>query len=295
MEKPTQRTVLITGCSNNSLGAALALAFHRTGNFRVLATGRNPSKLTTVKEAGLTTILLDTTSPESIAAAVSEVTTLTGGTLDILINNAGGGYSMPVLDIDLSKLASLFQLNVYPLITVTKAFLPLLQKSPSPIVVNHTSVAAFLTIPFSGAYSASKAAALCLTEALRLELAPFGVKVVALMTASVKSTFWENNPGEELPDDSIFASVARETVEYAMTGKPHRERGGMDADKWAAGVVRELAGRKPAHWVWGGQSAGLVRVAALLPVGTMDGAVRGMVGLDVIEERVKARKARDEE
>lgn len=86
------KTVLITGCSEGGIGDALAQVFHRKG-LRVFATARDLSKVEHLKTMGLDTLPLDVTDAASIKAAVESVNSLTGGTLDILVNNSGGGTS----------------------------------------------------------------------------------------------------------------------------------------------------------------------------------------------------------
>lgn len=90
------RTVLITGCSDGGLGAGLAIQFHKRGD-RVFATARNPAKMASLTALGIETFKLDVLSDESIKACVEEVSALTGGKLNMLVNNAGAGYSMPVV------------------------------------------------------------------------------------------------------------------------------------------------------------------------------------------------------
>lgn len=86
------KTVLITGCSEGGIGDALAQVFHRKG-LRVFATARDLSKVEHLKTMGVDTLPLDVTDAASIKAAVESVNSLTGGTLDILVNNSGGGTS----------------------------------------------------------------------------------------------------------------------------------------------------------------------------------------------------------
>ncbi|KAF2644241.1 NAD(P)-binding protein [Massarina eburnea CBS 473.64] len=296
MAPNAKRTILITGCSEGSLGSHLALAFHNA-DWRVFATARNPAKLKYAASAGIETLQLDTLSPESIQNGVSAVSKLTGGSLDMLLNNAGAGYSMPLLDLDLDKTRDLFDLNVYSLITVTKAFLPLLRASETThggvrggIVVNNTSCSSLTCggLPFAGAYNASKAAATSITEVLRLELAPFGIKVVNLMTGGVRSTFHANAPHESLPPDSIY-NFAKDAVEKTMSGADYTE-GGADPEKWARNIVSQLSKSNPAHWVWGGKWSTTVWASTFLPVGTMDWVTKPMVGLDVVEKKVKEQE-----
>ena len=90
-----RKTILITGCSDGGLGAALAVAFSESGH-RVFATARDPSRMSNLQLQQVETLQLDVLSEESLSACVAEVRQLTGGSLDILVNNAGAGYNMPL-------------------------------------------------------------------------------------------------------------------------------------------------------------------------------------------------------
>ncbi|KAK7946586.1 dehydrogenase [Apiospora aurea] len=292
-----QRTVLITGCSDHSLGAALALAFHKTGKWRVFASARNPAKLKQATDAGITTVQLDISSQESITASVAAVEKLTGGSLDALVNNAGAAYSLPLLDIDLDKARNLFDLNVFSMLAVTRAYMPLLMKSQSPtggMLVNHTSAASQTagSVPFQGVYNASKAAAASFTEGLRLELAPFGIRVINMLTGGVKSTFFDNAPTATLPPGSLY-NVAKEAVETAMAGEDTAANG-TESSVWADSVVKDLSRPNPAHWVWRGRHATEVRLASLLPVGTLDGVIKKISKIDVLEQKIKEKGLKQE-
>src|SRR5690242_8773329 len=122
----SQRTVLVTGCSDNSLGSALALALQKHGDLQVFAAARDTTKMTALSSAGIKTLELDVTSSDSIKALVEEVTHLTKGKLDILINSVGGGHYQPFLHLDISKAKQLFDVNVWGFVETTQAFLPLL-------------------------------------------------------------------------------------------------------------------------------------------------------------------------
>ncbi|KAL2842618.1 IBR finger domain protein [Aspergillus pseudodeflectus] len=289
----SKRTILITGCSDGTLGSALALQFHKAG-WRVFASARTLSKLTLVRDAGIETVLLDTLSDESIQNCVAQVREPTGGSLDALLNNAGAAYSMPLMDVDVAKARELFDLNVWSILNVTRAFLPLLMKSThecGALLVNHTSGGSVTagTVPFSGAYSASKAAAASLTETLRLELEPFGVRVVNLMTGSVRSRFFENAPVPVLPSTSLY-NVAKDTVEEFMSGA-ETAKNATDPEEWASQVVGDLSKLNPPHWVWRGKFSTIVRLASHLPVGVLDSSMKKMVGLDVVQREYKRHEA----
>jgi len=291
----TKRTVLITGCSDGGLGSALAIAFHEAG-WRVFASARNTSKIKHAQEAGIETLQLDTVSDESITSAVSRIRELTGGSLDVLLNNAGVGHLMPVLDVEIAKAKKTFDLNVWSLITVTRAFMPLLLASTHPagaMVVNNTSVASLYpgTLPWSGVYSASKAAATSLTETLRLELEPFGIKVVNLMTGSTKSALAENlDQGVALPPDSIY-NVAKDVVESRISGTTKVSNvEPMDPMVWAARVVGDLSKRSPSYWIFRGKGSTFIWLATFLPVGFLDGMMKRLAGLDVVKRSIETER-----
>lgn len=277
----SKRTVLITGCSDDGLGAALAIAFHEAG-LHVYATARNPSKMTQVASLGIETLTLDVQSDSSIAACVRKLSDL-----DILVNNAGAEYSMPVSDISISQAKKLFDHNVWSYLAVMQAFLPLLLKSKG-MIVNQTSSASAVTLPFQSAYNASKAAMAMFSDSQRLELAPFGITVVDLKTGVVKSNFQKNYreaTQASLPKGSIY-EPAKEAVERMMRGEAF-ESSSSSAQQWAGLVVRDLLRDRPPPNIWRGAQAWLVWFGTMLPFGTLDGMVKKMTGVDVVEEMVR--------
>ncbi|KAJ0116903.1 hypothetical protein J7T55_003317 [Diaporthe amygdali] len=284
-----KKTVLITGCSDGSLGSALALAFHAAG-WRVFATARNPAKLSAVHAAGIECETLDVQDAASITAAASHVRALTGGSLDALVNNAGVGYSMSVTDSSLPHIHTLFELNVYSIISVTRAFLPLLlQSTARPLIANNTSAMGLLGcgMPFQGGYSASKAAATSLTEALRLELAPFGIRVCNIVTGRVRSTFFDNSNDAVLPPESIF-NLAKDAIEDPMNGR-NTPNNREDPNHWAANVVRDLSQPNPPYLVCRGGLAGSGRIVSFLPLGALDSHFKKASGLDVLDQKIRER------
>ena len=277
----SKRTVLITGCSDGGLGAALAIAFHEAG-LHVYATARNPSKMTHVESLGIETLTLDVQSDVSIAACVSELTDL-----DILVNNAGGMYNMPFFDLSIAEAKKIFDLNLWSYLAITQAFLPLLLKSKG-MIVNQTSIASVMSIPFQSAYNASKAAMAMFSDSQRLELKPFGITVVDLKTGLVISNIFKNTKEAtpvSLPKDSIYGP-AREAVEKAMRGDSF-EGSGTPAREWARLVVQDLLRKRPPPVVWRGEQAGLARIGTILPFGMLDGKVSKMKGLDVVKRMLR--------
>jgi 1-acylglycerone phosphate reductase len=273
----SKRTVLITGCLDGGLGAALATAFHEAG-LHVYATARNPSKMTQLKSLGIETLTLDVLSDSSITACVSKLSQL-----DILVNNAGAGYSMPMSDLSISEAKKLFDLNVWSYLAVTQAFLPLLLKSKG-IIVNQTSAAGVAPVPFQSTYNASKAAVSMFSDTQRLELQPLGIRVVDLKTGGVKSNFFAKDSVAtqvSLPKGSIY-EPAKETVEKTMRGERWDDH--EDAQLWAGQVVKDLLRKQPPPNIWRGANAGLARIATILPFGTLNGTLKKMSGLDIVEK-----------
>lgn len=278
----SKRTVLITGCSDGSLGSALAIAFHEAG-LHVYATARNPDKMTKLAALGIETLTLDVLSESSISDCVSKLSSL-----DILVNNAGAGYNMPVADMSIPEAKKLFDLNVWSYIAMTQAFLPLLLKSSKPMIVNHTSVSSVTVLPFQAAYSASKAAMAMLSDGLRLELASFGVTVVEVKSGIVKSNFiglMKEPTRLALPEGSIY-EPARTAIEKALAQESFVEAG-MPNEEWARLVARDLLKTRPPPVIWRGENAFLSRVAAHLPTGAVDGPVKRMSGLDAVEAMLR--------
>lgn len=169
------RTVLVTGASSG-IGQATALRLAGAG-WRVYAGVRRPGSGPSAP--GITEVILDVTDPESVSAAAAG---LPG--LDALVNNAGFGQAFPVEHVSLHDLRALFEVNVFGVVAVTQAFLPLLRRSRGRIV-NISSIGAVITPPFAGALAATKRAVESLSEALRMELRPAGIHVVCVRPASI--------------------------------------------------------------------------------------------------------------
>jgi NAD(P)-dependent dehydrogenase (short-subunit alcohol dehydrogenase family) len=170
---PTPTTVLITGCSAGGLGAALALAVAKhSPAIHVFATARDRAKIPSVlsSQPNITVLQLDVTSPSSVAAAATAVAAhpLSAGRLDILVNNAGVQSAMPLLDTDVDTAKAVFETNLWGPLRMIQAFADLLIAAQGRIV-NVSTMASCINLPWNGSYSASKAALNQLGETLRLE------------------------------------------------------------------------------------------------------------------------------
>ena len=149
MASVLKKTVLITGCSTGGIGWAMAKNFHQRG-FYVFATARNPSKAADLAKLGDIEILeLDVTVPQTIANCKEIVAKRTGGSLDVLVNNAGVEFNSPLLDTDLAEAKRLYDVNVWGLLAMVQAFAPLLIKAKG-VVFNQSSIDGALNMVWAG-------------------------------------------------------------------------------------------------------------------------------------------------
>ena len=201
-------TVVVTGASTG-IGAACALDCAGRG-MTVFAGVRDPLAGESLAAKGgpsLIPIMLDVTDERSIMRSTEVVQRVVGeGGLGGLVNNAGIVIGSPLEVIPLSQLRKQLEVNVIGQIAVTQAFLPLLRRGRGRIV-NMGSIAGRGTIPFLGAYSASKFALEALTDALRMELQPWGIQVSIIEPGAIATPLWEKSAKEAR---DIEASVSEE-------------------------------------------------------------------------------------
>ena len=180
--------VLITGCSSG-IGRAMADAFKDAGH-EVWTTARKPADVQALSAAGFTAVELDVNDSEALERLTAQLEEHGKG-LDILINNAGYGGIGPLLDGGVDAIRRQFETNVFSIVGVTGALFPLLRRNKG-LVVNIGSVSGVLTTPFGGAYCASKAAVSSMSDALRMELAPFGMRVMEVQPGAIDTQFARN-------------------------------------------------------------------------------------------------------
>ncbi len=180
------KCVLITGTSSG-LGHEIASALLARG-WKVYATARKPEMLKDLKEKGAQILQLDVNDKASIAAAVNTVEA-NGDVIYGLINNAGFGQLGPVEVVSDLHARAQMDTNVFGVVDVTKAFLPMMRNAGEGRIINMSSIAGKVGLPMSGWYSASKFALEALSDAMRFELSYFGIRVIVLEPGPISTNF----------------------------------------------------------------------------------------------------------
>lgn len=269
------QVVLITGCSTG-IGRSLALEF-AAQHHQVYATARKPEAIEGLKSDQIATMRLDVTDPNSITACVEEIIRREGR-IDILVNNAGYGQIGPILELTLEQLREQFETNVIGAVAVTQAVVPHMIEKRRGRVVNIGSVSGILTTPFAGAYCASKAALHCLSEALRMELAPAGIGVIIVQPGGVKSNFGENSASHvRLPERSRYEPVRDRIMHRARI---QQERA-APSEKVAREIVRAATAESPPYILRTGRGCRLYPgLKWWVPSRVLDGLLMRRFGLD---------------
>lgn len=165
------KVVLITGGSSG-IGKSIGEFLHQKG-FVVYGTSRNPER---VLNTIFPLVALDVRNSESIQTAVAKIIAASGR-LDIVINNAGVGITGPLEEIPTEEIKNNFETNFFGPIEVMKAVLPQMRAQKSGLIINVTSIAGYMGLPYRSIYSASKGALELITEALRMEVKCFGIHI----------------------------------------------------------------------------------------------------------------------
>jgi 1-acylglycerone phosphate reductase len=266
------KSVLITGCTPGGIGHALAREFKSNG-LRVFATARRAEAISDLKQYGIETLSLEVTNGSSIKALKSEIESCTNGRLDILVNNAGRNYTVPALDIEMDEIRETFETNLFGVMRMCQAFAPLLIEAKGTIV-QIGSLAGVMPYVFGSVYNASKAALHSYSSTLRVELAPFGVRVVVVVTGGVASNIARTH--RTLPKDSIYLPLAEE-YEARQT---HSQANAIPNEQYARSVVRQVLHKASRDMIWEGGKSWLVWFASsFLPRWVLDMAFYRMFHL----------------
>ncbi|KAK0636775.1 acylglycerone-phosphate reductase-like protein [Bombardia bombarda] len=293
--QPGQKTVLITGCTPGGIGHALAMEFHAKG-VHVIATARRTAVLAEMGALGMSTVALDVTNAESIKTCHAEVAKITGGTLDFLVNNAGRTHTHPATDIDMDDVRETFETNVFGVMAMCQAFADQLIAAKG-LIINIASLAAVTPYVFGSVYCATKGAVVSYSRTLRLELKPFGVRVMVAMTGTVRSQI-ASKTHRTLPADSIYQRV-KELFETRLTFS--QNNGTVNTEDYARQLVsKALKSESPLllrswfgrpDWFWAGGWAGQTWLATWLGEWVLDFALYRKMKLAHLDQVLKQEAA----
>jgi NAD(P)-dependent dehydrogenase (short-subunit alcohol dehydrogenase family) len=207
------RAVVVTGAAGG-LGFATSCLLVERG-FRVFGTLLDEEDSAPLERAGVQPVRLDVRQSASLSTAMAQIRARLGGLpLAGLVNNAGIAQGGPIELLDLAALRDVFEVNVIGLVAVTQALLPLLRAAKGRIV-NISSVSGRLAVPFLAPYCASKFAVEAISDCLRRELQPFGVEVVVVQPAVMRTPIWDKALQQDLeryrgtPYEPVIAKAER--------------------------------------------------------------------------------------
>lgn len=261
------RAVLITGCSSG-IGRAAAIRLHRAG-LPVYATARDTGALADLADRGIRTLRLDVTDEESAAVAVKQVVEEYGA-VGALINNAGTGVHGAVEDVPLSTARALFETNLFGALHLTQLVLPGMREQGSGRIVNVSSIFGRFSPPGGGLYQATKHALEAYGDALRLEVAPFGVRVALIEPATVRTRFFETAMMQFAGQpNSAYQSFYDKLASWAIEvheGKNTAGKRAVTPEKVALAIQHAVLSVKPkARYPIGPLARGALSMRRMLP------------------------------
>ena len=227
---PDQKVAVITG-SSSGIGFETSLTLARNG-FLTYATMRSLEKGATIKTVAekeklpIKVVQLDVTKDKSVDNAIQTIASEAAGRIDVLVNNAGYGLVGSFEDLSMEEIKDEYETNVFGLIRVTHAVLPIMRKQQSGIIVNLSSGAGIFGYPGGSAYVSSKFAVEGLTESIAYELEPFGIKVVLIEPGFIKTNFAnamviaKKAQEPSSPYSQMMQKIAANSSEMAKNGSP---------------------------------------------------------------------------
>ncbi len=221
--KSNKKIVFITGASSG-IGRATAIYLSHN-DFIVYAGTRTPKKLLSIQNQNIIPIKLDITSFKNIEEVISKI-----DKIDILINNAGYGLVSTIEDVTEEEMFNQFNINLFGVIRVTKAILPIMRKEKSGIIINISSFLGKIGLPLLTLYNASKYAIEGVTDSLRYELSDFNIRVHSIMPGFFDTNFARDNLvinkdtfNMNSPYNHIVSNLAPQIVEQINSGNHAHE------------------------------------------------------------------------
>jgi NAD(P)-dependent dehydrogenase (short-subunit alcohol dehydrogenase family) len=278
------RTYVITGASTG-IGRATAERLDSLGH-RVFAGVRSDAAGEELRAAGserLTPLRIDVTDAGSIAAAAEATEAMESVGLDGLVNNAGIAVAAPMEFVPIDELRRQIEVNLVGQVAVTQAFLPQLRRSRGRIV-NISSIGGLVATAFFGPYNASKYGLEAVSDSLRQELRPWGIKVCVVEPGAMATPIWDK--GVATADELIAGASPAQLTLYekqieAMRGAAQEaSKRGSPPEKVAEVIEKALTARRPkARYLVGSDARGQFLAARILPTRAFDRMVTRVLGV----------------
>ena len=228
------KVILITGASSG-IGKSIGEYLHNRG-YTVYGTSRNPDRIT---NSVFPLLKLDVRNVDSIQHALSEVLRISKR-IDVVINNAGVGIIGPLEEIPTQEMRNNFETNLFGPIEVVKVALPYMRAQRSGLIINITSIAGYMGLPYRAVYSASKGALELITEALRMEVKPFGIEITNVAPGEFATNIADHRYHVPVSDSSAYKSYGK-TVELINS----QVGGGDDPIKMGQKIYAIINATKP--------------------------------------------------
>ena len=257
-----KRCALVTGASRG-IGRETALALARVG-YRVTGTCRNPDKLKPEERIdGVSYVPLELMDESSVDALIEQM-----DQVDVLVNNAGASQMGPVEEVPMEKIRQLYQLSFFGNVRLIQGILPKMRKGGQGIIINVTSLAGHLPIPFSSIYASAKSAMEVMANGLRNELAPFGIRVVTVAPSFIKTDIYQE---KILQSGSVYAAA----MNTAKAIRDARIRSGSEPSVVAAKILQIISVKNPKPFYSAGRNAGMLAlISKLMPAGFVEKNIR---------------------
>ncbi len=236
-----KKVAMITGCGSG-IGREFALELNAAG-WIVAATDLHPENLAPLKEAGCLTFPLDVTNASQIEETTEEIIRECGH-IDLLFNNAGYGLIGPAVDVPFEKLEKQFRTNFFGPVAIIQKVAPLMKVRGSGMIVNMGSISGITPTPFAGAYCSSKAAVHAWSDSLRMELKPFGIKVVVIQPGGICTEFGQHSAetvSGVLKPGSWYAPIEKFVYKRANTSQEKA----TPVQEFASRVIKKLSSKNP--------------------------------------------------
>jgi len=262
-----EKSILITGCSSG-IGLTSALALKERG-YRVFASARKENDVARLRAQGLESLQLDVNDKNSMQKALDQVLALTGGKLDALFNNAGMLQAGAIEDLSRDQLRAQFETNVFGPMELVRLVLPIMRKQGQGRIIQNSSILGIITLPYYGAYNASKFALEAFSQTLRQELRGTSIHVSLINPGPITTQLRDNayQLYQQQRDQRVSSAHEKEYTRLEQTYfKKQKNNLSLPSSAVVKQLIHALEHPKPStHYFVGRPAQSLALLHRLLP------------------------------